>query len=241
MLSTARPPARPVLGLRRRGPNRLVRWPSDARWWCAPPAHPPAARRRRSPWLPWTASVSGLLVSSAPYQVTSASRGHVHDLIVDSAASAHKPQASVQRRERHPLVQRARGGGSSCSVRAWSVLGPWRSGITGARMVTSGETEPQVGRPPGQAPRATPAARSDCGLGGHPLWQPSTPAGITCEVLRFGRPVRRVRAGGCRWYRPAGGLGRTGREHQGRTLVSGLRRWWAPAWDGLGRSRTGHG
>jgi hypothetical protein len=129
-------------------------------------------------------------------------------------------------------------------------LGPcWVRGAAGSQghgwspAVTSGETEPQVGRPPGQAPRATPAARSDCGLGGHLLWHPSTlPTGSTCEVLWFGRPVRRVRADGRRrWDRPAGGLGRTGREHPGRTLAPGPRRWWAPAWDGLGTSRTGHG
>src|SRR5512132_2448198 len=153
-------------------------------------------------------------------------------------------QAPVQRAARGATPRRPAGTGrwifvlGPRMVRAATVVDGRRRSAT----VTSGEEYPQVGWTSAQPASTTPGSGSDCGPGGHPLWHPSTlPTGITGGVLRFGLPVRRVRADGCRWYPPAGGLGRTGREHQGRTLVSGPRRWWAPAWDGLGRSRTGHG
>ena len=109
--------------------------------------------------------------------------------------------------------------------------------------VANGSEKPEVVGPLAHATAMLQAGDSDCGPEGHPLWHPWTlPAGITCDVLPFGLPVRWVKADGHRrWYRPTGGLGRTGRGHHGRTLVSGLRQWWALAWDGLGRSRTGHG
>ena len=163
--------------------------------------------------------------------------------IVDSAPSAHKPHASVQRSAGSD-TRRPAGPG-----RWIFVLGPrWVRAATlvyGHRRsptVTSREEYLQVGWTPAQPARTSSGSGSACGPRGHPLWHPSTPpAGITGEVLRFGLPLRRVRADGGRWCRPAGGLGRTGREHQGRRLVSGPCRWWVPAWDGLGRSRTGHG
>jgi hypothetical protein len=40
--------------------------------------------------------------------MTSAAGGHVHDLIVDSAPSARKPQATAQRHGATPVVQLAR-------------------------------------------------------------------------------------------------------------------------------------
>ena len=47
-----------------------------------------------------------------------------------------------------------------------SALGPWPTGTTGherSPTVTSGEAEPQVGRPLAQPARTTPASGSDCG------------------------------------------------------------------------------
>jgi hypothetical protein len=103
-------------------------------------SHPPAARQRRSPWLPWSASVSGLLVSSAPYQLTSASRGTVHDVIVDSAPSARKPQATLQRRGATPVGPRA----GPVDLRAGSVPQRSRTGISGHQRSPTVQTNRQV-------------------------------------------------------------------------------------------------
>src|SRR5829696_9050721 len=92
VLWTARPPARPLLGAEATIAEPAGPTTFKCPWRCVPPAHPPAARRRRSPWLPWTASVSELPVSSAPYQLTSASRGPS----MTSSWTAHPLLASPQ-------------------------------------------------------------------------------------------------------------------------------------------------
>jgi hypothetical protein len=147
VLWTARPPARPVLGAEATiaepaGPMTF-RCPLAVR---STSAHPPVARRRRSPWLPWTASVSGLVVSSAPYQMSSASPGPVHDLIVDSAPSARKPQAMVQCRGATPIVQWVRPVIFALGPR-WVRSPAVAHGRQRSLAVINGSDEPQVAPP----------------------------------------------------------------------------------------------
>ena len=78
--------------------------------------------------------------------MTCASRGPVHGLIVDSAPSAGKPQASMQRRGATPIVQRAR----PTDLHARSVLGPHP---TGQQRTTAGRSGHQTfGEPAGRCP-----------------------------------------------------------------------------------------
>jgi hypothetical protein len=69
VLWTARPPARPLLGAEATMADPAGPMIFDARLRCVPLAHRRAARQRRSPWLPWSATVWGSLASSGPCQV----------------------------------------------------------------------------------------------------------------------------------------------------------------------------
>jgi hypothetical protein len=95
--------------------------------------------------------------------MTSASRGPVHDLIVDSAPSARKPRATLQRRGTTPVVPADTAGGSSRSVRAGSVPRRSRTGVGGSPAVTDGSEQPQAIDPSAHTAWMTWRADSDCG------------------------------------------------------------------------------
>jgi hypothetical protein len=62
--------------------------------------------------------------------MTSAYRGHVHDLIVDSASSTRKPQATAQHHGATPVGQRPRGHvdpdeGAALAALALAALPAW--------------------------------------------------------------------------------------------------------------------
>jgi hypothetical protein len=121
VLWTARPPARPVLGA-----EATMAEPAGPMTFRCPLAvrstsHPPVARQRRSPWPPWSANVSELLASSAPYQLPQRPEDTLTVVIVDSAPSARKaPRHRAAPPERHRGAA-GTAGGSSRSVRAGSV------------------------------------------------------------------------------------------------------------------------
>ena len=174
VLWTARPPVRPVLGA-----EATTAAPAGPITFRCPLAvrstRPPApARQQRSPWLPWSATVSGSRVASAPCQVILTIPGTRHGPILDSALPARKPHATARRRR----------GQRRAGEHGWwrFALGPrWVRGATVVRgrerspTVTDGADKLQVAGRLAQAAGMMRVGDSDCGPEGRGFESPRSP------------------------------------------------------------------